>query len=134
MLILGKSYVLLEEDLLEKAATMKRFEYFSLVKEIKAKTDITNKQDKKFGNDFKSDKTIKKETPTLKKHKISSLIYISKYSFFFENYNIKNFNSLSLTSKYPNLFLFYSDLNKFNDLNPQKESIKGKKALCMIML
>ena len=40
---------------------------------------------------------------------------------FQEYYNIKNFFSLSLTSKYPILLLFYSDLEKFNNLNPKKK-------------
>ena len=34
------------------------------------------------------------------------------------------FISSSLESKYPFLLSFYSDLNKSNDLNPQKESTK----------
>ena len=36
--------VLPKEDLLEKATTIKRFEYSSLDKELKAQTDITKKQ------------------------------------------------------------------------------------------
>ena len=36
--------VLPETDLLEKAATMKRFEYLPLGKELKAQTDIAKKQ------------------------------------------------------------------------------------------
>ena len=36
-------------------------------------------------------------------------------------------NILFLTSKYLILHLLYSNLNKFNNLNPQKESTKGKK-------
>ena len=39
----GKS-VLLEKHLLEKAATLKRFEYSRLDKELKAQTDIAKKQ------------------------------------------------------------------------------------------
>ena len=72
------------------------------------------------------DKIIKKEKPTFKKYNRSNLIFNSKYSFY-EYYNIRNFNSLSLSSKYPILLYFYSDLNKFNNLNPQKEETKEKK-------
>ena len=42
---------------------------------------------------------------------------------------MKNFNSLSRTSKYPILFLFYSELKKFNNINPQKEHRNEKKAV-----
>ena len=40
---------------------------------------------------------------------------------------LKKFNSLSLTSKYPILLSLYNDLDKLNELNPQKESTKEKK-------
>ena len=43
------------------------------------------------------------------------------------NYNIKNFNSLSVESKYPILVLFYEKLNKFNSLKPRKCCTKEKK-------
>ena len=36
---------------------------------------------------------------------------------FYEHYNIIKFNSYLLTSKYPILLSFYSDLNNFNTLN-----------------
>ena len=45
---------------------------------------------------------------------------------------MKNFNSLSRTSKYPILFSFYSELKKFNNINPQKEH-RNEKKLCIIM-
>ena len=41
----GKDFVP-EKDLLEKAATMKRFEYSSLSKKLKAQNDIAKKQSK----------------------------------------------------------------------------------------
>ena len=40
--------ILLEKDLLEQAATMKRFEYSPLGKELKAQTDIAKKQYQKL--------------------------------------------------------------------------------------
>ena len=54
-------------------------------------------------------------------------IYDSKYSSY-PHYNIKNFNSLSLVSKYPILYSFYTELNKSNNINPRKGRTKDKKA------
>ena len=51
---------------------------------------------------------------------------MAKYSFY-PYYNIKNFNNFSLASKYPILFSFYSELNKFNSLNLRKGCKKEKK-------
>ena len=45
--------VLPEKDLLEKAATMKIFEYLPLGKELKAQTGIAKKQYQKLSNTFK---------------------------------------------------------------------------------
>ena len=98
---------------------MKRFE-------LEAQTGIAKKQYQKLDNTYDSEKIIKKEKPTLKKYNRSNVIYNGKYSFY--EYFIKKINSLFLTSKYPILLLFYSDLNKFNNLNPQKETTKEKKA------
>ena len=83
--------------MLEKAVTLKRFEYSLLGKKLKTQTDIAKKQYQKLGNKFKFDKRIKKEKATFKKYNRSNVIYSSKYRFY-EYYNI-NFNSLSLTSK-----------------------------------
>ena len=106
---------------------MKRFEYFSLGKELKAQTDIAKEQYQKLGNTYEFDKIIKKEKPIFKKCITLNLIYNSKFSFY-EYYNVKKFNCLSLTSKYPILLSFCSNLNKFDNLNPQKKSTKEKKA------
>ena len=57
--------VSLENDLLETAATIKRFEYSPLDKELKTQTDIANKQYQKLDDSFKLDKIIKKEEPAL---------------------------------------------------------------------
>ena len=80
--------VLPEKDLLEKAATMKRFEYSPLGKELKAQTDIAKKQYQKL-DDTDEFVRMKKEIPTIEKYKRSNLTYSSKYSFY-EYYNIKN--------------------------------------------
>ena len=53
--------ILPEEDLLEKASTIKRFEYSPLDKESKAQTDIAKKQYQKLGDTYEFDKIIKKE-------------------------------------------------------------------------
>ena len=111
-----------EKELLEKATTIKRFEYSPLGKELEAQSDIAKKQNKKLDNTYEFDKIIKKEKPTFKKYNRLNLIYYSKC-------NTKTFNSIFLTSKHPILLSFYSNLNEFNNLNPQKEITKEKKAL-----
>ena len=118
--------VLPESDLLEKDATLKRFEFSPLGKELKAQTDSAKRKYKKLDKTFEFDKIIKKEKPTVKKYNRSNLIYDSKYSFY-PYYNIKNFNNLSFTSKYPILFSFYSELNKFYYINPRKGRTKENK-------
>ena len=50
--------VLPEKDLLEVAATMKRFEYLPL--RIKTQTDIANRQYPKLDKSYKFDEKIKK--------------------------------------------------------------------------
>ena len=110
--------VLPAKELPEKAATMKIW-IFAFRQTIKSKSWPANKQYQKLDNTYKSDKIIEKEKPTLKKYNRSNLIYDRKYSFY-PYCNIKNFNSLSLLSIYPVLFLFYSELNRFNSLNQRK--------------
>ena len=105
---------------------MKRFEYLPLDKESKSQTDIAKRQYQKLYNTFEFDKIIKKEKPTLKKYNRWNLIYDSKYRFY-PSYNIEDFNSFSLTSKYPILVSLCSELNKFNNINPRKRQ-KDKKA------
>ena len=96
---------------------MKRFEYSPLRKELKAQTYIAKKRYRNLENTSELDKIIKEEKPTLKKYNGLDLIYDSTYSFI-PYYNIKHFNSLSLVSRYPILFSFYGELNKFNNINP----------------
>ena len=73
--------ILLEQDLLGKAATMKRFEYSLLDKELKEQTDIAKKQCQKLEVTYEFSKIIKKEKPTFKKYSKSDLIYNGNYSF-----------------------------------------------------
>ena len=119
--------VLPEKELLEKATTIKRFEYSPLGKELETQTDSAKKQYQKLDNTYEFDKIIKKEKPTFKKYNRLNLIYNSK-SIFYKYYNIKTFNSIY--HKTSDCAFVYSNFNEFNNLNPQKEIIKEKKALC----
>ena len=58
--------VLSDKDLLEKAATMKRFGCSPLGKELKAQTDIAKKQYQKLDDTFEFDKIIKNKNQHLK--------------------------------------------------------------------
>ena len=58
--------VLPGKDLLEKATTIKRFEYSPLEKELNAQTDIAKKHYQKLNNTFEFDKSIKKGKKHLK--------------------------------------------------------------------
>ena len=58
--------VLPEKYLLDKATTMKRFEYHPLGKELKVKTDIAEEQYQTSDNTFDFDKIIEKEKQHLK--------------------------------------------------------------------
>ena len=76
--------VLPEKDLLEKAATMKRFEYSPLSKELKKQTSVGEKQYQDFDKVFNHDgheKPVKNkgEEPLITNE--SSLFYDNKYSF-----------------------------------------------------
>ena len=73
----GKN-ILPEKGVLEKAATMKRFEYSPSGKEIKAQNDIAKKQYQKLDDTFEFDKIIKKEKPAFENYSKSTLIYNSK--------------------------------------------------------
>ena len=71
-----------KKDLLEKAATLKRFEYSLIRKELKSQTDIEQKQYQRLDNTFEFDKLIKKEQPTLGKCSKSNVIDNSNYNFY----------------------------------------------------
>ena len=72
--------VLPEKDLLEKAAALKRFEYFPLGNELKAQTDIAEKQYQKLDNTDEFDETIN-EKSILNNYSKSDLIYDTNHSF-----------------------------------------------------
>ena len=118
-----------EKNLPEKAAAIKRFEYFSLGKELEAQTDIAKKQYQGLDNAFISNKDNKNVNESLikkekKKYK-SNLIY-NKLSFYSYN-DDKKFDSLSFKSKYFYLLRFYDDLQKLVKMKPVKpDKIKEK--------
>ena len=58
--------VLLEKDLLEKAATRKRFEYSPLGKKLKHQTDIAKEQYHRLEDTFEFVQIIKKKNQHLK--------------------------------------------------------------------
>ena len=108
--------VLPEKDLIEITATMKRFEYSLLGKELIAQTDIAMKQYQKLGNTFGFAKIIKKENPVHENYSKSDLIYNRNYSFY-KYYRVsKKIDKLSFKSKYSFQAEFFNDINKFNEL------------------
>ena len=116
---------LLEKRLLEKAATIKRFEYSPLDRKLKKQADIGKKQDQELYKVYEFDGTINKDVqkPTLKKYSKAELIYDTVHSFY-KYCDIKKFNNLSLESKYSFLPSFSNDLDKFSRSKNQKEKTK----------
>ena len=113
--------VLIENKLVAKSTTMKRFEYWLLRKELKAQTDIAKKQCQKLGNTFEFNKMIKKKKSTLENYSISNLIYNANHSFYKYCRDSKKFNIVSLKSKYSFLVKF---LNKSNKLKKKQKKKK----------
>ena len=64
--------------------------------------------------------------PELKKYKELDLVYNKKFSFY-KYYDINSFKRDSIDSKYNELVNFHRDLDKFNIIEPRKESTKQKK-------
>ena len=58
--------VLPEQDLLEKAAAIKRFEYSLLGKELEKQTRVAENQYQKFDNSLEFDNAIKKPPQNMK--------------------------------------------------------------------
>ena len=122
-LFLGKD-IFPKKDLLEKIVEIKIFKYLPLGKELNAETDIAEKQYQKLDDTYKLDKIIEKENPTFKKYNKSNLIYYSNYSIFKYYRNIKKSDNLSFKSMCSFLISFINDLDKCNELKPQKEKKK----------
>ena len=68
--------------MLEKAATMKRFEYSPKGKYLKRQTDTRKKQYQTFSDTSEFDKIIKQQKPTLENYSKSNLIYNANHSFY----------------------------------------------------
>ena len=79
--ILTDKYVLPGKALLEKAVSMKRFEYFPLGKELKAQNSIAKNQYQKLDDTYEFDKIIKKEKSTPEDCSKSDLMCNSNNSF-----------------------------------------------------
>ena len=80
--------------MLEKANTIKGFEYSHLGKELKDQTDIAKrKQYQKLRKSYEFDETINKK-PALKKYDKSDLIYDGSYSLQKYYCDIKKFDNI----------------------------------------
>ena len=102
--------------MLEKTATLKRFEYSLLGTEFRNQTSVAEKQYQGSNKLFRPDGEIY--------HK-SYLIYDIEYSFS-EYRNFKEYSDLSFTTKYDKLILFYHWLNGFKNFAPQNVKTKVK--------
>ena len=102
--------------MLEKAATLKRFEYSLLGTQFKNQTSVAEKQYQGSNKLFRTDEKIS--------HK-PYLIYGIKYSFS-EYRNFKEYSDLSFMTKYDKLILFYHWLNGFKNFAPQNVKTKVK--------
>ena len=121
--------VLPENDWLEKAAALKRFEYSPLGKELKAQTCVAEEQYQGLNKLFNPDQ--KEEPVTIKTEKSeiiseSKLMYDNKYSFS-EYENVRKFSDISFMSKYYKMLLFCHWLNEFRELMPRTEKTKNRK-------
>ena len=113
--------VLPNKDLLEKAATKKRFEYSGLGKTLKRQNRVVEKKYQSFDKVFNHDK--KEESVKIKKEELlttdeSSPFYNNKYSFI-EFGNVGKYCNLSFTIKYDRLLLFYHRLSEFRNCDPR---------------
>ena len=113
--------VLPNKDLLEKAATKKRFEYSGLGKTLKRQNRVAEKKYQSFDKVFNHDK--KEEPVKIKKEELlttdeSSPFYNNKYSFI-EFGNVGKYCNLSFTIKYDRLLLFYHRLSEFRNCDPR---------------
>ena len=112
-----------KKDLPEKTATMKRFEYSRLGKELKEQTSVAEKQcqsfDKVINHDEKEKPVkIEKERPLTTDE--LSLFYKNKYSFI-EFKNVGKYMDDSIVSRYNYLALFKEQLEEFKRFIPQKQ-------------
>ena len=95
---------------------------------MEKQTSVAEEQYQNLVNTYDFDKIIKKNYST------SNLIYAANHNFYKYYRDRKKFDSLSSKSKYSFLNRFFVDLDKLNNLNPQKESTKERKIKCIIKL
>ena len=84
---------------------------------------LQKKQYKKIDNALESDG---KEKATIKKYNQWNLIYNNKYSSYKYYHGRKNYDNISLKSKYCFLNQFFNKLNKLNDLKLKMKKCKRK--------
>ena len=121
--------VLPEEKLLEKPATMKRFEYLLLGKELKNDSSAEEKQYQSFHKIFKyeeKEEPVKVEKEELVTTSKSKLVYNNKYSSSEYKY-IKKYMDDSFKTKCNKLVSLYRRLSEFKKHNPQTERTMIKK-------
>ena len=104
--------VLPKKDLLEKAVTIKRFEYSLLGKELEKQTSVTEKQYQKFDNVFEANKNEDDKTKSKKSRTKSNLVY-NNYFTFYKYRNTEAFIKCPLDSKLNNLQEFKNKLELF---------------------
>ena len=85
--------------MLEKAATMKRFEYLPLGRKLKAQSDIAKEQYEKLDDTYEFNRIFTKEKLTLENYSKSDLMYNNNYSFYKLYHCIKKLDNLSIESK-----------------------------------
>ena len=121
--------VLPEEKLLEQPATMKRFEYLLLGKELKKDSSAEEKQYQSFHKIFKyeeKEEPVKVEKEELVTTSKSKLVYNNKYSSSEYKY-IKKYMDDSFKTKCNKLVSLYRRLSEFKKHNPQTERTMIKK-------
>ena len=96
-----------EKNLLEEAATIKRFEYSLFCCDLKKQTNIAEKKiSLNKGHRLDKEDEAKKK-PTLKNYKESDLVYNNKFSVY-KYENINEFKTISFETKNDKLFTFLS--------------------------
>ena len=130
--------ILPEKDLLEKAATIKRFEYLPLRNELKKQNSIAEKQYQKLEKAFEPNKQEEDKIKTKKSRAKSNLVYIKDFSFCKYSKTKEFAVKLSFNSEQNNLKdfknileLFYNDTEeiKTNSEDQKKRLEKRKVAL-----
>ena len=125
-----------EKDLPEKVATIKRFEYLPLSKELKTQASVAEKQYQKLNKFFKYDDEEVPVKIRKEKQEITcrpKRMYNNKYTF--RKYkNVRKYLNYYFKKNCNRLVQFYHQLKEFKRFNPQTVETKEKRRLCMIIL